>query len=186
MKRIYILLVTVFFVFVGYQYISGKSSPIGDAAQLTPGMQEPSFKQPFDLLSFLRLNFKDALRGAFSKQDSGLKNPTEKKGPTASAVPTKAPVPRVNVEEVNRQLQDIIKLNDALKVNQVATAAEIQQIQEQAKIHQRLLQKLESGEEAVNRSEVNEVLRQEKIRIIREQTSRNSEIVKTLERQRRP
>lgn len=191
MKRIYVLLVTSFLVFVSYQYISGRPFSAGDlSAQLS---QNPlpnagaEKKQSFDLKNLLGWNKK-----ANSSADSSLKENLTARGPerkngASSTIPSKKPsLPQVDVEDVNRQLQDIIKLNDALKINQVATAAEIQQIQEQAKIHQQLLQKLETTETAVNRSEVNEVLRQEKIRLIREQTSRNTEIVKTLERQRRP
>ncbi len=178
MKRTYVLLVTSFLVFVSYQYIAVKPSHMGD---LSTPLPQPSAetKQPFNLKNLLGLNKKDAGANASLKSDT-------QKNAASSADASKNPPAPLNVADVNQQLQDIIKLNDSLKINQVATAAEIQQIQEQAKIHQQLLRRLETTEAAVNRSEVNEVLRQEKIRIIREQTSQNTEIVKTLERQRRP
>lgn len=178
MKRTYVLLVTSFLVFVSYQYIAVKPSHMGYLSAPLP-QSSAETKQPFNLKNLLGLNKKDA--GA----NVSLRNDVQKKA-ASSADASKNPPAPLNVADVNQQLQDIIKLNDSLKINQVATAAEIQQIQEQAKIHQQLLRRLETTEAAVNRSEVNEVLRQEKIRIIREQTSQNTEIVKTLERQRRP
>ncbi len=179
MKRTYVLLVTSFLVFVSYQYIAVKPSHMGYLSAPLP-QSSAETKQPFNLKNLLGLN---------KKKDSGanasLKSDAQK-NEASSADASKNPPAPLNVADVNQQLQDIIQLNDSLKINQVATAAEIQQIQEQAKIHQQLLRRLETTEAAVNRSEVNEVLRQEKIRIIREQTSQNTEIVKTLDRQRRP
>lgn len=93
-----------------------------------------------------------------------------------------------NLTEINRQLQEIIRMNDAIKASQATKIAELQRIQEQAKIHQKILNNLvmsKATAPVVRPSDVDEVLRQEKIRLIREQASRNAEIVKAIERKKR-
>ncbi len=90
--------------------------------------------------------------------------------------------------DLNRQIQDIIRVNDTAKTNQALKLAELQSVQEQLEIHQRILKTLEVVKPVtppVSRNDVDEILRQEKIRLIHEQTARNSQIVKTLEQQRR-
>ena len=93
-----------------------------------------------------------------------------------------------NVADINQQLQNIIRINDSIKAGQAVKIAQLQSIQEQAKIHQQILRTLEVSKAAnpvFNPTDIQEVLRQEKIRLIREQTTRNSEIVKVLAQQKR-
>lgn len=90
--------------------------------------------------------------------------------------------------EVNQQIQNILRINEALKADKPQQAAEIQRISEQAHIHQQILQNLNSVKTqppAVTPTDVDEILRQEKIRLIREQTQQNRQLLETLERSRR-
>ena len=90
--------------------------------------------------------------------------------------------------DVNQQLQDMIKMNEALKTSQRIQSMELQHIAEQARIHQQILKNLESAKIARNTSvnmDVNEVLRQEKIRLIREQTERSQQVMDSIERNKR-
>lgn len=92
------------------------------------------------------------------------------------------------VQEVNQQLQSIIRMNESMKASQTAQAAKVQEIGEQARIHQRILKSLQTANprtKTVTSSDADEILRQEKIRLIREQTQRNQQLMENLERTRR-
>ncbi len=87
---------------------------------------------------------------------------------------------RQEVQRVNQQITDIIKLNNDLRMTQAQQAEQIRQAGEQARIHQQILRDIENARNSQNiirASQIEEVLRQEKIRLIREQTERNRQIL---------
>jgi hypothetical protein len=103
-------------------------------------------------------------------------------------VQTREIMQRRQVADVNRQIQEIIRINENMKTSQRAQAAEVQRISEQARIHQQILQDLENAKRSrntVQAGDVSEILRQEKIRLIREQTERNRQVMENLERSKR-
>lgn len=113
----------------------------------------------------------------------GKKEKDKQSGPAGAVSSSKT----VSAAEVNEQIQSIIKMNESLKATHAARISQLHSIQEQAKFHQQILKDLETVKPAapvINPSDVDEVLRQEKIRLIREQTIRNTELVKALEKRR--
>lgn len=73
------------------------------------------------------------------------------------------------VADVKAELDEIIRIHNVLEKQQRSNVLEIQKIADQAKIHQKLLQQLDTvrrAESAKRRSGVEEVLRIEKIRQI--------------------
>ena len=210
MSRIYAFLVIFLLCFPGYSAIALNAAPLDDASHNASQSPDPhaSLKKEEPLKwktsgESSTQNTKKKWRNKFFKQypnpktqqvmDKNSSAPEKLKKKSAKNVPSLVELPRTsmppaNAADINRQLQDIIKLNDSLKVNQTSNFAQLQSIQEQAKIHQQILQKLEVSKAAtpvLNSADVQEVLRQEKIRLIHEQTSRNREIVKALEQRRR-
>src|SRR5205085_2157544 len=87
-----------------------------------------------------------------------------------------------NVADVQSQIQSIIELNKRTRPAYSSQAAQIQKISEQALIHQKILETLQSRKTvpASNPADIDEVIRLEKIRLIQEQTLRNREAVQSL------
>ena len=80
------------------------------------------------------------------------------------------------VVRIRQQIQDIIKINDEIKGKYNNQSAEIQRISEQAQIHQRILTDLETAKNVKRTytpTDATEIVRQEKLRLIEDQTKRN-------------
>jgi hypothetical protein len=89
-----------------------------------------------------------------------------------------APTPRVSVPQIRREIQKILDLNKTVKSVQSGSSAQLQRVQEQARIHQKILVGLESSQNQVGGQEAsakNAFLAQEKLRIIHEETQRNTQ-----------
>lgn len=87
-------------------------------------------------------------------------------------------LPQVTLEDslrIQRQISEMIKVHEQLKLRYQSQAAEIQRIAEQAKIHQRILQDLEKQRRVTAKEtlDAQEILRQEKIRMIIQETQKN-------------
>ena len=97
------------------------------------------------------------------------------KTPLAQA-PLNDPNQEVAPEDVQKQIQEIIRLNEKMQTQHREQAAELQRIQEQASIHKKILADLEKARSvraiAVPPDQT-ELLRQEKLRLIRQQTQEN-------------
>jgi hypothetical protein len=102
---------------------------------------------------------------------------------TVNAVPMKPgyvpppPTPRASVSQVRQEIQKILDLNKKIKNLQSGRAMQLQRVQEQARIHQKILNELEASQkQAVGQkaSAKNALLAQEKLRIIHEETQRNA------------
>lgn len=80
-----------------------------------------------------------------------------------------------DLESLKKQIQLILKMNEAVKVKNKAQALEVQKIVEQARIDQAILGTLETPDqtEVFKTDRTAELLRQEKIRLIREQSLQN-------------
>jgi hypothetical protein len=108
---------------------------------------------------------------------------------TATATPLKPgyvpppPTPRVSVPQIRQEIQQIFELNKKIKNVQSGRSVQLQRVQEQARIHQKILNELEvtqkqaAGQKA---SEKNTLLAQEKLRIIHEETQRNAQAIEDL------
>ena len=88
-----------------------------------------------------------------------------------------------NIKKIQKQINDIIKLNENLKVRYQSQASEIQRITDQAKIHRQILENmsnLKGRKILVKPMDRDEVLRQEKVRLIQKTTEENRKYVETL------
>jgi len=85
------------------------------------------------------------------------------------------------IDEIRRELQSVMALNEKINQVQSSKAAQLLKIQEQAVIHQRILATIEQMSSVQSKSMPSReaLLAQEKLRIIREETLRNK---KTLEK----
>jgi len=93
-------------------------------------------------------------------------------------------LPALTTTQVNSQIQDIIRINKGLKLQYRAQAVQLQRISEQARIHQKILANLESAKRVRSvsvPSGTSELIRQEKIRLIRDQTQENYEFIESLD-----
>ena len=108
---------------------------------------------------------------------------------TATAVPVKPgyvpppPTPRVSVSQIRQEIQKILDLNKKIKNVQSGRSVQFQRVQEQARIHQRILNELEASQKQANGQRAfskNALLAQEKLRIIHEETQRNAQAIADL------
>ena len=87
------------------------------------------------------------------------------------------PSPQVPVPELRQEIQRVLDMNKRIQTLQGGSAAQLQRVQEQARIHQRILNQLESSAASKDRSgknpEKDVLLAQEKMRIIYEETRSN-------------
>lgn len=100
------------------------------------------------------------------------------------AVIVPPPASRVVVPQVRQEIQNIFELNKKIQTVQSGSSAQLQRIQEQARIHQGILNQLETASqnpESVKKVSSKEaLLAQEKLRIIHEETQRNNMIIEDL------
>lgn len=89
------------------------------------------------------------------------------------------------VAQIQERISNIIKVNDSLKSRYKEQAKDIEQISVQAKVHQKLLTELKTpptSSTVYPAQDATEMLRQEKIRLIQEQTQKNQDFLETLNR----
>lgn len=109
---------------------------------------------------------------------------TPQKGKTSVAPgyvpppPPKGQPPQVN--QVRQEVQKVLDLNKTIKNIQGDRVLQMQRIQEQARIHQKILDQLEAGKTAKKAQAMPDkdaLLAQEKLRIINEETKRNQAVI---------
>lgn len=109
--------------------------------------------------------------------------------PTVNTVPLKPgyvpppPVPRASVTQVRQEIQKILDLNKKIKNLQNGRTMQLQRVQEQARIHQKILNELEASQKQSNGQKASAktaLLAQEKLRIIHEETQRNAQAIDDL------
>lgn len=96
------------------------------------------------------------------------------------------PIPRVEVMKVRQEVQKIIELNKKIKDVQGGSSIQFQRVQEQARIHQKILAKIEASPEgqtglASKTPSKEAFLAQEKLRIIHEETQRNAALLEAVD-----
>lgn len=96
----------------------------------------------------------------------------------------RSPTPRVALPQIRQEIQRILNINKQIKNVQAGRTAQLQRIQEQGRIHQKILTEIESSQEKTQGNQTistkNALLAQEKLRIIHEETKRNSEMVNAI------
>ncbi len=124
-------------------------------------------------------------------ENSSALNTSQALKPQNSIVPGTAtkkqtvPLPPVSSDQnkailnVQSELREILALNQKINAVQTSKTSQILRIQEQALIHQRILNEIEKASQAANPAQpAREVLlAQEKLRIIREETLRNKKLL---------
>ncbi len=90
----------------------------------------------------------------------------------------------ISILNLQKQISDIIKLNESIKASQQTQVGEVQRIIEQARFHQRILTELKEGEEKgeAKPSDAETLLKQEKVRLIGEQTEQNKEFIEEIKK----
>ena len=80
-----------------------------------------------------------------------------------------------DLEDLQKQIHEILKADETVKVKNQAQALEVKRIIDQARMDQEILRKMEEakGKEGYPTDQTAELLRQEKIRLIREQNIGN-------------
>ncbi|GEM_PF-3071784 len=132
-------------------------------------------------------------REGFSADDKKKSTPPSASTQSAPAKPTApvAPVPRYpdpSIIEIQKQLQDIIKIHQDLEKQRDQNLAEIQKILEQSRMHQQLLSDLSQDQKAAGKakSEMDEIIRRQKIQIIEEQALKNKSELERLRKKSPP
>jgi hypothetical protein len=93
------------------------------------------------------------------------------------------PTPRTSVSQIRQEIQKIFELNKKIKNVQSGRSVQLQHVQEQARIHQKILDGLEASQKQAEGQKVsakNTLLAQEKLRIIHEETQRNAQTMDDL------
>jgi len=106
--------------------------------------------------------------------------------PLSNVYPVSVPTVTPDIDKIQKQINGIIKLNESLKVKYQAQASEIQRITEQAKIHRQILEnmsKIKGKRASFTSSGTEEVLQQEKVRLIQKTTEENQKYVETIGRE---
>ena len=101
-----------------------------------------------------------------------------------SSIAARRPVD-TSITKIQSQIQQIIRLNANLKTQYQGQADQIQRITKQARIHQQILNKLETARTVpVNQGGAveDDFVRQEKIRLIQEETEKNHNFLEQLEK----
>jgi len=118
----------------------------------------------------------NSLTASYNKSDLAKPSLND---PLANLPVSQAPV-KPDVQIVENQIQDIIALNRGIKQTQ-----EVQRIVQQAQIHKMLLSGLKAPmprQTAVNATDADEMIRQEKIRLISQETEKNRKIIESIRR----
>jgi predicted RNase H-like nuclease (RuvC/YqgF family) len=127
-----------------------------------------------------------AIAGAPAPQTSSLKSPVRTaniSGVKPGRVPP-PPTPQASVPQIRQEIQKILDLNKKIQSVQSGRSSQFRRVQEQARIHQKILNNLETSQKQISGQKVptkNALLAQEKLRIIHEETQRNAKMIDELE-----
>lgn len=142
-------------------------------------------------VSFDPSSSQQAISGAADavRQVQGIQSVSSFKSPAAAAgsnvpAPVNLPIAQqdisplkdLEVVKIQKQISEIIETNEKFKSLQQSQTDQIRQITEQAQMHRRMLQDLEEknrSPQTLKTDDVDEILRQEKMRIIENETEQN-------------
>ncbi len=103
-------------------------------------------------------------------------------------IPPPVPAAAPSIDRIRQQISDIIRINEELKMRNQGQIAEIQRISDQARVHQQILASLEatpSGEKKeLKSSDAEAILKQEKIRLIGDETEKNHQLMDKLKKEK--
>lgn len=159
------------------------------SVKVTP-LQAETFESGADLpaAAVSQPNFSEAANAV--RQVQGLQTVQSYKSPavgisSVGASPINLPIAQqdisplkdLEVVKIQKQINEIIETNEKFKSLQQSQTDQIRQITEQAQMHRRMLQDLEeknkSPQQDLKKDDVDEILRQEKMRIIENETEKN-------------
>ena len=105
--------------------------------------------------------------------------------PTMPALPPTVLRQDPDIAKIQKQIQEIIKINDSLKSNYAGQAEEIQKISEQARIHQKILKDLEAARNRQVGAKANpqKFMDLEKVKLIEKETNKNNQFLNNLKNQ---
>lgn len=89
------------------------------------------------------------------------------------------------IMKIQAQIREIVKINESLKNNFAGQAAEIQKINDQSRIHQKILSELDTGKKNTANANPENFLNREKVRLIEEQTEKNQKFIADLKNQKK-
>ena len=95
------------------------------------------------------------------------------------------PVSRLAVPQIRQEIQRILELNKQIKNVQNGRTGQFQRVQEQARLHEKILNDLESSKQEAKGRKVpqkEDLLAQEKLRIIHEETQQGKELLEGSEK----
>ncbi len=116
--------------------------------------------------------------------DSGSSAPVKASGKVPTPMQTVKAAAGVSgqpdIGKIQKQIQDIIRINENLKYRYQDQAAEIQHITEQARIHEKILENMNRMKTpGANANEA--IIQQEKLRLIQQATQSNQQYIQDLE-----
>ena len=154
--------------------------PLSDNA--SPGKKSPGFGEKGD--NPWKTEDPKVLLAERQKRHEKLKK-INREARIKDAAPRRVEENKIPIEEIKKQIHEIIQIDATLKQGRQQQASEIQRIRDQARIHQQILKDLEASSQkrnSVNASDIDEILKQEKIRLIQQQTRQNREMIENVDR----
>lgn len=162
----------------------GKASPGVQAPEIEPS--SASRNAPPTSLKSLQ-NISRTLKTIGPASDAGSVQGVKQGIKSANAAFNKEPL---EILKLQKQINEILETNERLKRQQESQLDQIKKISEQSVIHRKMLEDLErkksSKAEEIPASSVDEILRQEKMRVIQQETEKNKEYVNKISAQEGP
>ncbi len=122
-------------------------------------------------------------RSAYVPQVPGLPQTVSSSLVSGNAQPA---IQDPEIVRIQAQIKEIVKINESLKANFSGQAAEIQKINDQAVIHQKILKDLDDSKKMAAQGNAENYLNREKVRLIEEQTEKNQKFIQDLKSKTTP
>ena len=112
-------------------------------------------------------------------KEKTIRNAAQESMPQVNPVKAKTFGTRQNIDKVQKQLNEVIANNQKLQEEYLKRMEKIRAVSTQAKIHQKILDKIRT-QTPQNNTAVQKAVQQEKVRLIAEQARKNQEVIKSL------
>ena len=109
--------------------------------------------------------------------NAAVKNPTFAKSAVTQTAFIPPPAPRIALPQIRQEIQKILDLNKRIRNIQGGSVLQFRKIQEQARIHQKILNEIEGSQKSelgAKTPDKETLLAQEKLRIIHEESKRDA------------
>ncbi len=126
---------------------------------------------------------------SFSAENKKRKLPSVPEKPIVIkpvTLPIPPHIPDPSIAEIQKQLQEILKVHQSLELQRDRELEEIQKIMEQSRIHQQLLKDLAKPAQVKQQPVLEEALRREKIQIIEKEALKNQSKIEELKKKSSP